>query len=213
MKTKLNPFFLGMLALVLLALLGFWLLAPRQKEVATILIEAAPAQRLLAVNGRIRPRLQVDIRPALGGELVELPFDVGDHVAAGQIIARIDDAPETATITEAEASMQAQQATVAQARRDLARFEALGQFATKREVEQRRLAVVEGERELSRRRASVGCVSAFDRTVRWVRLGRDRWRTDRRVSPHLDHHQGAAQHAAAASYQSAPEARWRPTER
>lgn len=155
MKTKLNPFFLGMLALVLLALLGFWLLAPRQKEVATILIEAAPAQRLLAVNGRIRPRLQVDIRPALGGELVELPFDVGDHVAAGQIIARIDDAPETATITEAEASMQAQQATVAQARRDLARFEALGQFATKREVEQRRLAVVEGERELSRRRASV----------------------------------------------------------
>lgn len=155
MKAKLNPFFLGMLASVLLALVGYWFLAPREKEVATILVETAPAQRLLAVNGRIRPRLQVDIRPALGGELVALPFDVGDHVAAGQVIARIDDAPETAAIAEAEASVQAQQATVAQARRDLARFEALGQFATKREVEQRRLAVVEGERELSRRRASV----------------------------------------------------------
>lgn len=115
----------------------------------------APASRILAVNGRIRPRLQVDIRPALGGELVALPFDVGDRVGAGQVLARIDDAPETAAIAEAEASVQAQQATLAQARRDLARFEALGQFATRREVEQRRLSVEEGARELSRRRAAV----------------------------------------------------------
>jgi HlyD family secretion protein len=143
------------LALALLALVGYRLLAPRDKEVAALLIETAPAQRLLAVNGRVRPRLQVDIRPTLGGELITLPFDVGDRVASGQVLARIDDAPETAAIAEAEASVQAQQATVAQARRDLARFEALGQFATKREVEQRRLAVVEGERELSRRRAGV----------------------------------------------------------
>ncbi|HQQ08945.1 MAG TPA: hypothetical protein PKW04_09685 [Novosphingobium sp.] len=63
--------------------------------------------------------------------------------------------PETAAIAEAEASVQAQQATLAQARRDLARFEALGQFATRREVEQRRLSVEEGARELSRRRAAV----------------------------------------------------------
>ncbi|MFA7588580.1 MAG: efflux RND transporter periplasmic adaptor subunit, partial [Novosphingobium sp.] len=143
------------LSLVLLTLLGYWFLKPREKEVATILVATAPAQRLLAVNGRIRPRLQVDIRSALGGELIALPFDVGDRVAAGQVIARIDDAPETAAIAETEASAQVQQATLAQARRDLARFEALGQFATKREVEQRRLAVVEGERELSRRRANV----------------------------------------------------------
>ncbi len=146
---------LAALALILLAMAGYWLLVPRTKEVATFVSQVAPAERVLAVNGRIRPRLQVDIRPALGGELIALPFDVGDRVAAGQILARIDDAPETAAIAEAEASVQTQQATLAQARRDLARFVALGQFATKREVEQRRLAVLEGERELSRRRASV----------------------------------------------------------
>src|SRR5690606_10619458 len=99
---------------------------------------------ILAVNGRIRPRLQVDIRPTLGGELVALPFDVGDRVEAGQILARIDDAPETAAIAEAEASVQTQQATLAQARRELARFEALSQYAIRRDVEQRHLAVVEG---------------------------------------------------------------------
>lgn len=155
MRIRPNPLFLGVLALALLALVGYWFLAPRDKPVATLLVETAPAQRLLAVNGRVRPRLQVDIRPALGGELIALPFDVGDKVAAGQVIARIDDAPETAAIAEAQASVQAQQANLAQARRDLARFEALGQFTTKREVEQRRLAVVEGERELTRRRAQV----------------------------------------------------------
>lgn len=155
MKMKPTSLVFGVLALALLAFVAYRFLAPREQEVAAIALETAPAQRLLAVNGRIRPRLQVDIRPTLGGELVALPFDVGDRVAAGQVLARIDDAPEVAAIAEAAASVQAQQATVAQARRDLARFAALGEFATKREVEQRRLAVVEGERELSRRRASV----------------------------------------------------------
>lgn len=155
MKRMTRQFIFAVLAFILLALAGYWLLAPRTKEVASFVAGEAPAQRVLAVNGRIRPRLQVDIRPVLGGELVALPFDVGDRVAAGQILAQIDDAPETAAIAEAQASVQTQQATLAQARRDLARFVALGQFATKRDVEQRRLAVLEGEQELSRRRASV----------------------------------------------------------
>jgi RND family efflux transporter MFP subunit len=143
------------LAALALAITGYWLFAPRDPEVATLIIKKAPADRVLAVNGRIRPRLQVDIRPSLGGELIALPFDVGDRVAAGQVIAKIDDAPEQAAISQAQASVSTQQATLAQARRDLARFAALGQFATKREVEQRRLTVVEGERELTRLRAAV----------------------------------------------------------
>lgn len=155
MKMKVHKLFLAALATIVLASVGYWLLAPREKEVATFVVKTAPAERILAINGRIRPRLQVDIRPTLGGELVALPFDVGDRVVAGQILARIDDAPETAAIAEAEASVQTQQATLAQARRELARFEALSQYAIRRDVEQRRLAVVEGERELSRRRASV----------------------------------------------------------
>jgi HlyD family secretion protein len=143
------------LAALALAIAGYWLFAPRDPAVATLIIKRATADRILAVNGRIRPRLQVDIRPSLGGELIALPFDVGDRVTAGQVMARIDDAPEQAAIAQAQASVATQQATLAQARRDLARFAALGQFATKREVEQRRLTVVEGERELSRREAAV----------------------------------------------------------
>lgn len=150
---------LATLVVIAMVAAAYWSLVPREKEVLTLTAKIAPAERILAVNGRIRPRLQVDIRPSVGGELIELPFDVGDRVENGQVIARIDDAPELAAIAEAEASVRTQEATLAQARRDLRRFEALGQFATKRDVEARRLAVVEGERELNRRRAGVTQVS------------------------------------------------------
>lgn len=143
------------LAAVALAIVGYRFLVPRNQEVSTLVVKKALAERILAVNGRIRPRLQVDIRPSLGGVLVALPFDVGDRVEAGQILAKIDDAPERAAIVEAQASLATQLATLAQARRELARFEALGQFATRRDVEQRRLAVLEGEREFNRRQAAV----------------------------------------------------------
>ncbi|PLK25720.1 efflux RND transporter periplasmic adaptor subunit [Novosphingobium sp. TH158] len=155
MKLTRRQTIFAILGLLVLAAAAYWLFAPRDKQVDTITAELAPASRVLAVNGRVRPRLQVDVRPQLGGTLIALPYDVGDRVSAGQVLARIDDGPETAAIAEAEASVMAQQATLAQARRDLARFEALGQFATKREVEQRRLAVEEGARELNRRRAGV----------------------------------------------------------
>jgi len=128
---------------------------PPTKEVASYTSAIGPAERVLAVNGRIRPRLQVDIRPSLGGALVELPFDVGHRVNQGDVLARIDDGPEAAAITVAQAAVQAQQAALAQARRDLARFEALGEFAPRRDVEHKRLAVEEGDRELRRRNAAV----------------------------------------------------------
>ena len=128
---------------------------PSTTEVTAYTSAIGPAERVLAVNGRIRPRLQVDIRPSLGGALVALPFDVSDQVNQGDVLARIDDGPEAAAITVAQAAAQAQQATLAQARRDVARLEALGEFAPGRDVEQKRLAVEEGERELRRRNAAV----------------------------------------------------------
>lgn len=166
MRLNTRQIVLVALAAAVLALAGYWFLVPREKAVATLLIKTGPADRVLAVNGRIRPRLQVDVRPSLGGQLIALPLDVGDRVAAGQVIARIDDAPEAAAIAEAQASVATQEATVAQARRELARFVALGQFATRRQVEQLRLLLVEGERELTRRRATVKQASELrDRRV------------------------------------------------
>lgn len=135
--------------------LAYRVAAPRTKEVAVVLTATAPAERVLAVNGRVRPRLAVDIRSPVSGTLIELPFDVGAQVEERQIIARVDDAPEVAAIAAAQAAVKAQEAAFAQARRDLARFEALGEFAARQDIEQRRLAVEESARELARRQAAL----------------------------------------------------------
>ena len=44
------------LILVAVAAAGAWLFTPRSRAVATVAITPAPASRILAVNGRIRPR-------------------------------------------------------------------------------------------------------------------------------------------------------------
>src|SRR5690606_26287553 len=132
-----------------------WLLWPGAPRVEVIQIVEAPATRVLAINGKIRPQLLVEVQAPVGGTIRVLPFDVGARVSAGTVLARIDDAPEVAAIAQATAAVAAQEATVAQAQRDLARYEALGEFVAKREVEEKRLAVTEGARELQRRRAAV----------------------------------------------------------
>ena len=139
---------------ILLGTVAAYLLLSGPAPVQTRTIERADAVRALAVNGRIRPRQSVDVKPPVSGTVLELPFDVGDEVPAGAVIARIDDGPQRAAIAEATAAIAAQEAVLAQARRDLARYTALGEFVTRRQVEEARLAVEEGERELQQRRAS-----------------------------------------------------------
>ena len=143
-------------ALVLAAAAALaWALWPRSIPVDVVEIRRAPAVRMLAVNGNIRPRLSVDVQAPVGGTLVALPFDVGDRVDAGTLIARVDDAPQRAAIAQAETAVPAQEAVLAQARRDLARFVALGEFVTRRQREQARLAVDQASQELKRLRAAL----------------------------------------------------------
>lgn len=147
----------ALIGVVLLGVVGFaaWLFWPRAVAVDLIELKRAPAVRVLAVNGTIRPRLSVEVQAPVAGTLTALPFDVGAQVTAGQLLASVDDAPQRAAITEAIAAVAAQEATVAQARRDLARYAALGQFVTRQRREEARLAVDQGVQELSRRRAVV----------------------------------------------------------
>lgn len=142
-----------MVALLLGATL-VWSFYPRAEQVQVITIKRGDAVQALAVNGRIRPRLSVDVKSPVAGTLLELPFEVGERVTAGTVLARVDDGPQLASIRETEAMISAQEAIVAQARRDLKRFEALGDFVTRQRVEQARLAVVQGTRELQRLRAA-----------------------------------------------------------
>lgn len=135
--------------------LAAWLFWPRAVAVQIIEVKRAPAVRMLAVNGTVRPRLSVEVQAPVAGTLTALPFDVGARVRAGELLARVDDAPQRAAIAEAVAAVSAQEAILAQARRDLARYVALGEFVTRQRREEARLAVDQGVQELNRRRAVV----------------------------------------------------------
>ena len=141
--------------MALVGAVALYLLLPRTAELETITVVRAEAVRALAVNGRIRARQSVEVRPPVAGTVIALPFDVGDQVPANAVIARIDDGPQRAAISEAAAAVTAQEAVVAQARRDLARYKALGEFVTRQRVEQARLAAEQGARELERLRANL----------------------------------------------------------
>ena len=147
---------LWVLAAFLVVLLCAWLFWPRPVVVQMLTVKRGVATRVLAVNGRIRPRLSIDVQSPVAGKLIRLPYDVGDQINQGTLLASVDDAPERAAIEQAEAALAAQRGELVQAQRDVKRYEALlAQGFSLQRVEQARLAVRQGQDEVRRLTASV----------------------------------------------------------
>jgi multidrug efflux system membrane fusion protein len=61
----------------------------------------------------------------VSGTLLKAPFKEGDEVRAGQVLAEIDPAPYQAALTQAQGSLRRDEALLAEAKMDLARYEKL----------------------------------------------------------------------------------------
>jgi HlyD family secretion protein len=61
--------------------------------------------REIAISGVLAPNTTVNVYPKLSGLVKELPVDVGDKVAAGQLVARIDARELAAQLQVADASI------------------------------------------------------------------------------------------------------------
>ena len=144
-------------ALAGLVILGLcaWFFWPRTAAVEILEIQSGEAARVLAVNGRIRPRLSVDVKSPVPGRLIMLTFDVGQKVEQGALIARVDDAPQRAVILQAQSELAAQQEKLAQTRRDLTRYEKLANIVSTQRVEEARLSVRQAQEEVLRLAATV----------------------------------------------------------
>lgn len=140
-----------------LAVLGLvaWLAWPRPPQVQILTVQSGEASRVLAVNGRIRPRLSVDVKSPVPGRIILLPFDVGQRVEAGTLLARVDDAPQIAAIRQAQSQLALQKETLGQAQRDQARYEKLAEIVGSQRLEQARLAVRQANDEVIRLTALV----------------------------------------------------------
>jgi multidrug efflux system membrane fusion protein len=75
--------------------------------------------------GTVTPRATVTIRSRVDGELVAVHFVEGQHVARGDLLAEIDPRPFQVQLAQAEGQLARDEALLANARVDLARYRAL----------------------------------------------------------------------------------------
>jgi RND family efflux transporter MFP subunit len=122
-------------AVVVLAALGAAaLLLPRGQHFAVQAAVAAPpagsggAAAILQATGYVTARREATVSTQITGTLTQVLIEEGDHVKAGQVLARLDDTAQRAALAQSQAQQQAAQAMLAQyqaqleqARRDLVR--------------------------------------------------------------------------------------------
>ena len=124
------PLILAMLAL--LALSGWWLWPkhPVSAPAAAVPVNAGHAVlrdfpiRLAAV-GTVQALNTVDVKVRVDGQLARIAFTEGQDVKVGQLLAQLDQGPLTAQLRQAEAAQRKDQASLDNARLDLARFSKL----------------------------------------------------------------------------------------
>jgi membrane fusion protein, multidrug efflux system len=89
---------------------------PAEAAAQALIVEAlAPEMRefvhSVAAVGTTRPRQSVDLRPEAEGRVVEIAFVAGQTVEAGQVLLRLDDDSERASLKAAEATLRELEAT------------------------------------------------------------------------------------------------------
>ena len=77
---------------------------------------------VLDALGTVTPLATVDVRPQVTGVLVKIAFQEGQMVKAGSLLAQIDPRPYQAALDSAQGQLEKDQATLAGARIDLARY-------------------------------------------------------------------------------------------
>lgn len=98
--------------------------APRPVRVTTVTMVQAAVP--LVVSGTVQARTQADLAFRVGGKVTGRPIEIGDHVAAGQVLATLDPADLRYAQEAAEAALAGAQADAANAAADLRRYDGLG---------------------------------------------------------------------------------------
>ena len=119
------------------------------------LADYAPTVRL---TGEIRAQVESDLSFRVAGRISERLVNVGDHVTADQVLARLDPQQQHATLTAAEAAVQAAEAVLRQNTSSYERQKALlaQGFTTKREHDQAQEAFRTAQAALDTATAQLG---------------------------------------------------------
>ncbi|MEZ5498021.1 MAG: efflux RND transporter periplasmic adaptor subunit [Steroidobacteraceae bacterium] len=142
------------LVLVSGAALGYRALQPQ--PVLASAVREGPAERVLAITGRTRPRLTVTIVPERNGQILKLTREEGDRVSKGDLLVTLDAAATRAVLAQVEQELASRRRALVEAERNyqrLAQLRASG-LATVKEYDQSRFDLDQARVELNRVAAS-----------------------------------------------------------
>jgi RND family efflux transporter MFP subunit len=94
---KYSKVILGILALLIIVGLGYWLSGlhatkseDNAKFVAVVKVTRGDLARSVTISGEMKPYQEIDLHAKVAGYLKFLTVDIGDQVKAGEVIAKID---------------------------------------------------------------------------------------------------------------------------
>jgi multidrug efflux system membrane fusion protein len=140
-KTKRQRWWLWLIAFLVLAAGGFWMLtrwqsqsaaakAPRDAAAASVPVAVAQAQKgeipvYLNGLGSVTPFNTVTVRSRIDGQLLRVTFQEGQFVRQGEMLAEIDPRPFQVQLSQAQGQLARDQAQLNNAKVDLQRYETL----------------------------------------------------------------------------------------
>ena len=146
------------------ALIGWmlapWLLlpiaAPAQDLQATP-VTRAPFNETVHLDGLIEAVQQSTVSAQTSGTVVELPFDVDDSVAAGDLIVRLEDSEQQSRLRQAEAGLGEARSGLQDARQQYTRIEAIHErgLVSRQEFDQAKNNLSAARARVERAEASV----------------------------------------------------------
>ncbi|MFA8441966.1 efflux RND transporter periplasmic adaptor subunit [Yoonia sp.] len=145
----------GLLGLVVAAVAYAQFGVTRPLPVAVEIAAPAPVTRVLAVNGRIAAVHAVDVTSVVTGSLVTLSVAEGDVVEAGQTLAQVDAAAQTALVRQAVAGLDAALVAQEDASQTYDRAVSLGANVARTELEANARALESATQEVARLSAAL----------------------------------------------------------
>ncbi|KAA0678931.1 efflux RND transporter periplasmic adaptor subunit [Neorhizobium sp. P12A] len=99
--------------------------APPQQQVRVVAATETRYQPGAEITGEVRARVQTELSFRVSGRVLERKVDVGSHVHAGEILARLNDTEQQADVSVARAALDSAQAVLAQKKLAFDRAESL----------------------------------------------------------------------------------------
>lgn len=155
-------------------------------RVEFVTVERTQTSATFDTTGEVIARDPITAAFSEGGRVTDVLYDVGDHVAKGTVLARIDNTQQSESLNAARASLDAANATLTQAKADEARQDRLLErgFATRAARDDALQALRAAESAVVRAEAEVErAQSDLDDTVLEAPL--DATITDRQAEPGL----------------------------